>query len=303
MALVEYRGNQIVIVADQSAPVARSPAYAWRGLLAYLRELWTYRELLVNLVVRDLKVRYRSSVLGVLWSLGNPLLMMAVFTVVFTVMTPNNIEKFPIFLLCGLLPWNFFSASVTGSIRSIVDNAPLIRKVYFPREVLPLSVVLSNLVHFLIAMVVFFAFILIFGVPITQWVLLLPAVIAVQVIFASGVALILSTINVFYRDTQVIVEVAMLAWFFLTPIFYPIDVLPQNYHIGGLTVDVWRWMYMLNPMASLIATYRVILYGTGFGGAPPALDFFGRTALTALGVLVIGTLVFFRYKRLFGEEV
>ncbi len=303
MTLIERKGSQTIIIADAELPITRKPLHVARAIFSYLGELWCYRELLLTLVVRDLKVRYRNSVLGVLWSLGNPLLMMAVFTIVFTVMTPSNIEKFPIFVLCGLLPWNFFSASVIGSIRSVVDNAPLIRKVYFPREVLPLSVVLSNLVNFLIALIVLFAFMLVFQMPVTPSVLLLPVVIIVQVIFTCGVALILATVNVFYRDTQVIMEVAMLAWFFLTPIFYPIDILPRSYHLGGLTIDVWRWMYILNPMASLIATYRVILYGGGFGGAPPALDFFGRTTLTALGVLIIGMLVFFRYKRLFGEEL
>ena len=303
MAYVERSGNRIVIVAGDSVPAVKRPVYMLRTLFAYLSELWDYRELLFSLVMRDLKVRYRNSVLGVLWSLGNPLLMMAVFTVVFTVMTPTNIEKFPIFVLCGLLPWNFFSASVNGSIRAVVDNAPLVRKVYFPREMLPISIVLANLVNFLIALGVLFAFILAFRLPLTAWALLLPAVIVVQTVFAVGIALILSTANVFYRDTQVIMEVVILAWFFLTPIFYPIDALPHNYHIGNVTIDVWRWMYLVNPMASLVATYRVILYGSGFGGAPPAFDFFLRTAITAFGVLAFGMVVFHRYKRLFGEEV
>jgi lipopolysaccharide transport system permease protein len=303
MSLVEHRGNQTIIIADQAVPLGQFPAHVVRSLHAYVDEMWRYRALLLNLVLRDLKVRYRNSVLGILWSLGNPLLMMAVFTVVFTVMTPTNIEKFPVFVLCGLLPWNYFSSSVVGSIRGIVDNASLVRKVYFPREMLPLSVVLANLVNFLIALVVLFAFILAFRLPLTVWALLLPVVIIVQTIFTMGVALILSTANVFYRDTQVIMEVVMLAWFFLTPIFYPIDALPHSYHIGGLTIDVWRWMNLVNPVASLIATYRVILYGAGVGGAPPAFDFILRTAITAFGVLAVGMVVFHRYKRQFGEEV
>jgi lipopolysaccharide transport system permease protein len=304
MVIIERHGSCLLVTAEEHLPVHQHVLHAVRTVAAYLVELWHYRELLRNLVVRDLKVRYRNSVLGVLWSLANPLLMMAVFTVVFTVMTPTtSIRKFPIFILCGLLPWNFFSASVIGSIRSIVDNAPLIRKVYFPREVLPISVVLSSLVNFLFGLIVLFAFILAFQLPLTPWALLLPVVIAVQVIFTSGVALILATVNVFYRDTQVIMEVAMLAWFFMTPIFYPIDILPHNYHLWGLSIDVWRWMRILNPMASLTATYRVILYGVGFGGAAPAFDFFLRTTVTALGVLVIGALVFYRYSRVFGEEV
>ena len=234
--------------------------------------MWHYRELLRNLVIRDLKVRYRNSALGILWSFGNPLLMMLVFTLVFTVMAPagrsDGIEKFPVFVLCGLLPWNFFSSSVVGSIRSIVDNAPLVRKIYFPREALPISLVLANMVNFLVALIVLFVFILIFRVPLTGWALLLPVVIAVQVMFIIGIALILATVNVFYRDTQVIMEVLMLAWFFLTPVFYPITILPQSYPLwGDVVVDVQRWMYILNPMASLVATYRL---SSTMGPRPPS---------------------------------
>ena len=304
MAIVERRGNSLVIVAGQSVPMRQRLLHVVGGISAHLAELWRYRELLRNLVIRDLKVRYRNSALGILWSLGSPLLMMAVFTVVFTVMTPAiKIEKFPVFVLCGLLPWNLFSASIMGGIRSIVDSGPLVRKVYFPREVLPVSVVLSNLINFLIALVALFALMLLFGLPLTPWVLLLPLVIAVQVVFTSGVVLTLSTANVFYRDTQVIMEVVILAWFFMTPIFYPMNILPHNYQLLGLNIDVWRWMYILNPMASLIATYRVILYGAGFGGAPPAFGFFARTTVTAFIVLAIGAAVFYRHSRVFGEEV
>lgn len=265
-----------------------------------LVELIQYRELIRNLVLRDLKARYKNSVLGFLWSLVNPLLMMVVFTVVFTVMMPNNtIDRFPVFVLCALLPWNWFSTSIIGGIHSIVGNAHLVKKVYFPREVLPISVVLSNLVNFLLALVVLFGALFVFQVRLTYWVALLPLVILVQFCFTLGLAFILGTANVFYRDTGVIMEVLLLAWFFLTPIFYPIDILPRHYVFLGLDLNVHRLAYILNPMASLIATYRVILYH----GAPPAFDFLLRTTVTALAVLAVGYLVFARYSRVFGEEV
>lgn len=304
MVTVEKTGTGLIITANKNLPWFARPFYFWHSLLDRVSELWSYRELVRNLVMRDLKVRYRNSALGIVWSLVNPLLMMLVFTVVFTVIAPTtSIEKFPVFVLCGILPWNFFSFSVIGSIRSIVDNAPLVSKVYFPREVLPISVVLANLINFLIALLVMFAFILVFQIPLTPWILLLPVVILVQVIFIVGVGLIMATVNVFYRDTQVIMEVLMQAWFFLTPIFYPGDILPRQYQLGGFTFDVWRWMNILNPMASIIATYRVILYGTGHGGAPPEFYFFVRTLLTSIFILGIGALVFYRYSRTFGEEV
>ncbi|NJN99422.1 MAG: ABC transporter permease [Anaerolineales bacterium] len=304
MVTVEKTESGLIITANQTLPWFARPFYFWSSTLDRVRELWSYRELVRNLMMRDLKVRYRNSVLGILWSLVNPLLMMLVFTIVFTVIAPTtDIKKFPVFILCGILPWNFFSFSVIGSIRSIVDNAPLVSKVYFPREVLPISMVLANLVNFLIALVVLFAFILVFQIPLTRWVLLLPLVILTQLIFVIGVGLIMATVNVFYRDTQVIMEVLMQAWFFLTPVFYPGDILPRNYELWGFTIDVWRLMNILNPMASIIATYRVILYGTGSGGAPPEMYFFIRTLLTTIAILGIGSFVFYRYSRTFGEEV
>ncbi len=271
-----------------------------RGMLVRMTELIQYRELLRNLVIRDLKVRYKNSVLGVVWSLLNPLLMMLVFTVVFTVMIPNNsVEKFPVFFLCGLLPWNFFSASVMGATTSIVGNAHLIKKVYFPREVLPISLVLSNLVNFFLALIVLFVMILIFHIPITPWMLLLPVLILIQVAFTVGIALFLSTVNVFYRDTQMVLEVLMLALFFLTPVFYPVDILPHSKTLFGIQIDIWRWTRILNPMASLIAAYRDVLYWGRMVGP----DFLLRTAATALAFLLGGYYVFCRYSRVFGEEV
>lgn len=304
MVIVEKTASGLTINADKKLSLVNLPLYLGQSILNHLVEFWAYRELMRNLVVRDLKVRYRNSALGVLWSLGNPLLMMVVFTFVFTVMTRySTVEKFPVFVLCGILPWNFFSASVIGSIRSIVDNAPLVGKVYFPRSILPVSLVLANMINFLLALVVLFVFIIFFDIPLTGWVLLLPLVILVQVIFTAGVALILATVNVFYRDTQVIMEVLMQTWFFMTPILFPVEILPRNYELWGFTFDVWRWVNILNPMASIIATYRVILYGVGYGGAPPEIYFFMRTLLTSLGILGIGAIIFYRYSCTFAEEV
>ena len=178
MVIIEKTTSGLVISADKKVSPWTRLVYRLRSFLLHLVELWTYRELLRNLVIRDVKVRYRNSALGVLWSLGNPLLMTVVFTVVFTVMTrySSKIEAFPVFVLCAILPWNFFSASVIGSIRSIVDNAPLVGKVYFPRENLPISIVLSNLVNFLFALVALFTLMLFFQIPFTKWILLLPAI-------------------------------------------------------------------------------------------------------------------------------
>ncbi len=301
MQLHQARLKQIVIFGEEEKN-QRHPLGFITDLPKQARHLLQYHDLIRNLVIRDLKVRYKNSVLGILWSLMNPLLMMMVFTVVFTVMAPvrsASVQNFPVFVLCGLLPWNFFAASVMGSTVSIVANAPLIKKVYFPREVLPISIVLANLVNFLIALIILFGMILLFHIPLTIWLLYLPVIILIQMIFALGIGFFLATINVFYRDTQQIMDVLMLAWFFMTPIFYPIDILPRNYDLFGFTLDLWRLAYILNPMASLIGSYRVILYS----GAPPALDFLTRTAVTAGLVFLIGWIVFNRYSWRFAEEL
>jgi ABC-type polysaccharide/polyol phosphate export permease len=271
----------------------------WAGL----RELWQYRELIRNLVERDLKVRYKNSVLGIAWSWLNPLLMMLVLTVVFTVMAGNSRQPaYHVFVLIGILAWNFFSASVVGATGSIVNNAHLIKKVYFPRAALPVSIVLSNMINFVIALPVFFGLAWLSGLPLSgriELTIWLPVVLLVQVVFTVGIGFVLSTLNVFYRDTQIIMEVVMLAWFFLTPIIYPIETVPETATLLGATLDLRRLVFILNPMASIIASYRDVLYFGRFIGP----DFFARTVVTAIAVLVIGYAVFARFARRFAEEV
>ena len=269
-----------------------------RLALSNWAQLYRYRDLVRTLVARDLKVRYKNSVLGIVWSMLNPLGMMLVFTVVFTILIPNStIDRFPIFVMCGLLPWNWFSGSVIGSIYSVVNNASLVKKVFFPREVLPLAIVLSNLVHFMLALVVLFAMILLTGTPLTHWVLLLPLLIAIQFVFTMGLGFFLAAINVHFRDTAPIMDVLMLAWFFLTPVVYSTDSIPEIRMMFGYAVPVQRLAYILNPMASLVASYRVILYN----GAPPDPAFLLRTVVTAIVCFVLGYVFFLRNSRNFGE--
>ncbi len=265
-----------------------------------LVELWQYRELLLSLTSRDLKVRYKNSVLGIAWSLLNPLLMMLVFTVVYAVLLGQaNRPDYAAFILAGLLPWNFFSASVMGGTGSVVNNSHLIKKIYFPRAVLPTSIVLSNLVNFLIALPVYFVLAWLLGVRFTPYVVFLPVVMVVELVFTLGVSLFLSGLNVFYRDVQHIMEVLMLAWFFLTPVIWDVSLLPQSKMILGVEVPVQRLVYILNPMASIIAAYRDVLYY----GRPIGWDFFLRTIITAVLTLVIGFFVFNHLKGRFAEEV
>ena len=280
-----------------SAPVRHS---SQGGFLGQIREIYQYRELLRNLVVSDLKARYKNSVLGFFWSLLNPLGMMLVFTLVFGLLVPNvQIERYPLFLLCGLLPWNYYSTSVQGSLYSVLGNAGLVKKVYFPRSILPIATVLSQLINFLLAFVVLFAALLMFQSTFSPWLWLLPLVLLTQTIFTIGVALVLSTLNVFYRDTAMIMDVLMLAWFFLTPVFYSTSLLPASVTLLGVTLNPQRLLYILNPMASFVNIYRDLLYW----GYRTDLDFFLRTAITAIAVLLFGAWFFRRYSDRFGEEL
>jgi ABC-type polysaccharide/polyol phosphate export permease len=267
-----------------------------------LAELYHYREQVRQLVLRDLKARYKNSVLGFLWSLLNPLGMMIVFGIVFTVLlTDYSKAYYPVYLLSALLPWNFLVGGLTTGTASVLNNTPLVRKVYFPREVLPISAVLAQLVNFLLALIPLFLLMLIMGLPFTRWIVLyLPLVLLAQVAFVTGLALLLSSINVFYRDTQMILEVLTLAWFFLTPIFWPIDLIKDTWvTVLGFELNAYVWLNRLNPMASLAAAYRDILYS----GSPVGLDFFARTLVTCLAVLALGYWVFARLSPRFGEEL
>ncbi len=268
-------------------------------MLKAIKELWQFRELIYNLIVRDLKVRYKNSLLGVLWSWLNPLLMMLVFTFVFNVMQRSPMRDFHIFVLSGLLPWNYFSGAVMGGLFSVSGNAHLIKKVYFPREILPIATVLSGLVNFIISLPVLFLLAALSGVQLSAWVLLLPLPILVQTCFTVGIVLFLSTLEVFYRDTHMVMDVGILAWFFLTPIWYSVQQVADAATVLGVQFSPRRLLFWLNPMASIINTYQDLVYY----GRLTTWDFLARTAVTALLVLVLGYAFFLRFRGRFGEEL
>lgn len=275
------------------------------GILPKLQELWAYRQLIRNMVARDLKARYKNSLLGYLWSLLNPLLMMLIFWIVFSVLLNNPIPMYPVFLIVALLPWNFAVTAVSGGMRAIIDNANLIKKVYFPREILPITVVLSNLVNYIFALPV-----MLLVMAVVQWTQLgrltfswtfafLPVIIMIQVIFLIGLVLLLATMAVFLRDTTHIVDILLQLWIFVTPVFFSLEQI-----VSPTLARLLRWV---NPMASIIDFYRDILYGQPTNVIPtpglPALDGVFRTLLTALVVLALGSYVFHRYSGRFGEEI
>lgn len=270
------------------------------AIKSYLSELWQYRSLLRLLVMRDLKVRYRGSVLGVVWSFLQPLGMMVVMSFVFGVLArgPAEYAHFNVFVLSGLLAWNFFSAAVVGGAGSVMANAGLVKKVYFPRMILPISVVISSLINYLLALPMWVIVALISGHPLQSTLLLLPVVILLQATISAGLAMLLATLNVFYRDTQFIVDLSMLALFFLTPIWYDINQ-AQPWVLFGQTIDAATWLRRLNPMASLVNIYQDLMYW----GRPTSLDFVLRTALTCVALFVVGFVVFQRFNARFAEEL
>ncbi len=260
-------------------------------MLTQFREVYHYRAAVQNLVARDLKVRYSNSALGIVWSLFSPLMMTLVYYVVFTYLVPSGIDKFPVFILAGLLPWTFFSSTISSATNIISGNGHLINRVYFPREVLPVANLLANTVNFLIALLLLFGFIAVFQVQLGASLILLPAIILIQLAFSLGLGLFLAAVNVYLRDTQQIVDVSLLAWFFLTPIIYSIEKITDP----ALRLAI----LMLNPLAGLIDAYRHVLYT----GDMPHLLLLAVTAAESILILIIGAIVFRRLSPAFAEEV
>lgn len=262
-----------------------------------LKELYQYRDLIWTLSVKELKIQYRNSVLGFLWSLLNPLLMMLIFSFVFAYVFKFGIKDFPVFLLCGLLPWNFFNSALTSATGSIVGNGSLIKKVYFPREVLPLASVLANLFNFLLSLIVLFIFLAVAGYHFWVWLIFLPAIIVIEALCVTGLALLLASLNVYFRDIQYIVLVALMALFYATPIIYSIQMVQKTYWLTRY--PILQTLYSLNPMVSIVTAYRNILYDVKLPSLSSVLYACGITAF----LLVLGFLVFRRLEPAFAEEV
>ncbi len=278
---------------DRYPPVVIwGPSPHWlSSILSRPAELYRYREFLRNQVARDLKARYRGTAFGFFWCLLNPLLTTSILTLLFTVfMRGASIPNFAAFALLGVLAWNWHSTALVAGISSITSQGNLMVKSYFPREVLPLSAVLSNGLNFLFALPTVIVLLLLAGVQPGWGILLLPLIFLIQIALSSGFVFLLATANVFYRDTSVVMESLLLAWFFLTPIFYrPQDLFPEYE----------RLMYILNPVASLIAAYRDILYSA----SAPDLLFILRSAAQAIILLLVGWAVFARFSDRFVEEI
>lgn len=254
--------------------------------------MWSgdYLFLVQNLVLKDFRIRYRNMSLGVLWSLLNPLVMMGVLAFVFThVFVNSSIPNFPLFLLCGLVPFNFFSVAWDSGTTSIVDSVGLIKRVPIPREIVPITSVLSNCVHLLIQMALLLTLVLIFGRGINREWFWLPVVWLVETIFVCGLALFFAGVNVFVRDTKYVVESANTLLFWMVPIVYDFSSVPRRY----------APIYELNPVAALVLSLRNIL----LDGKAPLPSTFLKLVTVSCVTFAIGLLTFRKLERSFYEHM
>ena len=264
-------------------------------MLSNLRQLFRYRGLIQTLVTRELKARYRGSVLGFFWSFINPLLLLTVYTIVFSVVLPGfrgiEVEPYALFLFCGLLPWTWFSSALLESANSLIAGGNLIKKVLFPAEILPIVSVLSNMIHFFFALPILALFLAFYARPM-QWVGLLwfPVVVLVQFMLTLGIGLVLAALTVHFRDLRDLLGNLLTLWFFSTPIIYPMSMVPS----GG------KFIMDMNPFTHLAISYQEILFYDG--------PFGHWRWLLALGVasvvmFLIGFALFDRLRDSFAEEV
>lgn len=255
-----------------------------------LKELYAYREMIFSLVRRDLRGRYKGSILGFLWTFLNPLLQLCVYTLVFSVIMRNDIEDYYLFLFVALIPWIFFSTCLSGGASCILSQQDMVKKIYFPREVLPVAFTTSQFINMLLSFVVVFAALLVSGRGFNPSALLcLPLIMLVEYILALGFAMICSAITVYIRDMEYILAIVTMAWQYMTPILYPVDWVPEE--LLGI--------FYLNPMTPVIVAYRDILYYKQI----PELGTLVHAAVFGIALLFIGIKAFDNLKKRFVENL
>ena len=277
--------------------------------MSVFTDLVSSRELLSNLTSREVKGKYKRTLLGQLWSLINPLAQMLIFTAVFSFVirvqpdkgNPSGLDVFALWLMCGLLPWNFFANVLGGGMGSLVSSENLIKKVYFPRVVLPVSNAASIVVTWLGEMVVLIVALAIFGGQPWKWLPLVVVVMAVEAVFATGVSLTLSIANVYFRDVQYLIGIVLQAWFYLTPIVYPPHLVQtQSDKFGPLVGNVTAWdIYQLNPLTQFADVFRKLLYDNTW----PSLSSIIAIVCWTVAAVVIGAWVFARNEKRLAEAL
>lgn len=253
------------------------------------KNLYKYREYLKTSVKKEVRGKYKNSFLGVLWSFLNPLLQIMVYAIVFPLILQNKQENYVIFLCCGLIPWTFFASAINRSAFSFVENGNILKKVYFPREIIPISVVTSEAINFLISTLIILAFVVFGGLGITKYIVFYPLVFIAQYIIVLGISLIISSVCVYLRDLQHFIGVALQLLFYAAPVVYAPENIPANY----------QWILKFNPMTYIIQSYRDIFYNQNM------IDINSLLIIILIGILVciIGYMIYNKLQKGFAEQL
>lgn len=258
-------------------------------MLKTIKELYLYREMLISLVRKDMRTRYRGSVLGFLWTYINPLMMLLVYTIVFSYVFKVEEKNYPMFLFVALLPWTFFQSSVMSCTTSITGGGGLIKKIYFPRIILPLSMVTSSLMNYIYGLIIVFAALVLSGIPLTLNIVYLPGIIFIEYMLIVAFGIFFSALNVYFRDLEHLLNVFFMGWFYLTPVLFKMEMVPKKL----------AFIIIINPVTPIIMSIRDVLYY----GRPPEFGLMAYVLLETVVFLVIGARVFERLQRNFAEEV
>ena len=254
------------------------PVSGWKNI--NLKELWEYRELLLAFSIRDIKIRYKQTILGATWAILQPLVTMVIFTVIFGRLAgiPSDGFAYPVFVYAGLLPWMLFASAISSSSGSMVGSAHMVSKIYFPRVVIPFSSIGGGLVDFMVSAIILLLMMVVYGVSWTWQLLFTPFLLAGLVLVALGVGTALSALTVSYRDFRYVVPFMVQIWMYLTPVVYPLSFIPEN----------WRWLLYLNPLTGYIEGFRSAFLGN-------EIDFPGIfSALVLTALLFVGGMKYFR---------
>ncbi|MBF0988223.1 MAG: ABC transporter permease [Clostridiales bacterium] len=255
------------------------------------KDLYNYRELLKTSVKKDIGGKYKNSFLGVLWSFINPLLQILVYALIFPLVMKNggSYKDYTVFMVCGLIPWAYFTTVINRASFIMIENGNILKKVYFPRSILPLSLVTSETINFLVSCIIILAFIVIKGFGISKFILFFPLVLLIQYVLLLGIALIFSAVTVYMRDIQHFIGVVLQLLFYATPIVYSIDTIPEGF----------RWILKWNPMTYIIEGYRAIFYNQTM----PDLKALGILGVISIVILIVGYLLFNKLQKRFAEEL
>ncbi len=258
-------------------------------MINVFKNLYKYRELLKTNVQKEIRGKYKNSFLGVLWSFLNPLLQIAVYALVFPLILRNTQENYVIFLCCGLIPWTFFATTISRSAFTMVENGNIIKKVYFPREILPISVVTSETVNFLISTIIIIGFVIFGGLGISKYIIFYPIVLIAQYLLLIAISLIVSSISIYIRDLQHLIGVALQLLFYAAPIVYAPESIPEQF----------KWILYCNPMTYIINGYRSIFYNQTMIELKPLLILIGCSIIGC----IVGYMIFNKLQKGFAEQL